>query len=76
MLHTHKTNAVARYLIDKGRVPGLEGARVIGQEIPIGHSRFDLLVEDQGKHILIGSQILHPGGESVGHVSRCRDRKG
>ncbi len=53
MLHTHKTNAVARYLIDKGRVPGLEGARVIGQEIPIGHSRFDLLVEDQGKPILL-----------------------
>ncbi len=53
MLHTHKTNAVAHYLIDKGRVPGLEGARVIGQEIPIGHSRFDLLVEDQGKPILL-----------------------
>jgi sugar fermentation stimulation protein A len=53
MLHTHKTNAVARYLIDKDRVPGLEGARVIGQEIPIGHSRFDLLVEDRGKPILL-----------------------
>jgi sugar fermentation stimulation protein A len=53
MLHTHKTNEVARYLIDKGKVPGLEGARVIGKEISIGHSRFDLLIEHQGQEILL-----------------------
>src|SRR5271157_315920 len=27
MLHTHLTNEVARYLIQKGRIPGLERAR-------------------------------------------------
>ncbi len=53
MLHTHKTNAVAAYLIDRHKVPGLEGARVIGKEIPVGHSRFDLLVEHQGEKILM-----------------------
>ncbi len=53
MLHTHKTNAVASYLIDKGKIPGLEEARVIGKEIPVGHSRFDLLVENQGEEILM-----------------------
>jgi sugar fermentation stimulation protein A len=53
MLHTHKTNAVARYLIDKGRVLGLEGARVIGQEITIGHSRFDLLIAYEGRELLV-----------------------
>jgi sugar fermentation stimulation protein A len=53
MLHTHKTNEVARYLIDQGRVRGLEEARVVGQEISIGHSRFDLLLEHKGEEIIM-----------------------
>lgn len=53
MLHTHKTNEVAAYLLGRSKVPGLEGARVIGREIPVGHSRFDLLVEHQGEEILM-----------------------
>jgi sugar fermentation stimulation protein A len=53
MLHTHKTNDVAAFLIDRHKVPGLERARVIGKEIPVGHSRFDLLVENQGEEILM-----------------------
>ena len=65
MLHTHKTNAVARHLIEKGKVPGLEGAKVIGKEITIGHSRFDLLLKHNGREILtevksctlVGNQI-------------------
>jgi sugar fermentation stimulation protein A len=52
MLHTHMTNAVARYLVDKGQVPGLEGARVIGKEISVGHSRYDLLINHEGQEIL------------------------
>jgi sugar fermentation stimulation protein A len=52
MLHTHKTNTVAGYLVDKGKVPGLERARVIGKEISVGHSRFDLLIEHEGREIL------------------------
>jgi sugar fermentation stimulation protein A len=52
MLHTHKTNTVAQYLVDKGKVPGLEGARVIGKEISVGHSRFDLLIDHEGQEIL------------------------
>jgi sugar fermentation stimulation protein A len=52
MLHTHKTNTVARYLVDKGKVPGLEGAQVIGKEISVGHSRFDLLIDHKGREIL------------------------
>jgi sugar fermentation stimulation protein A len=53
MLHTHKTNAVAAYLIDQGQVPGLEKARCIGKEITIGHSRFDLLLHNEGEEILM-----------------------
>ncbi len=29
MLHTHLTNEVARYLLQKGRIPGLEKARIV-----------------------------------------------
>ncbi|MBA4392530.1 MAG: DNA/RNA nuclease SfsA [Desulfobacca sp.] len=53
MLHTHMNNVVARYLIDKGKVPGLETARVIGKEIRVGHSRFDFLLENQGQKVLM-----------------------
>jgi sugar fermentation stimulation protein A len=52
MLHTHKTNEVARFLIDRNRIPGLEGARVIAKEVPVGRSRFDLLIEHQGRPLL------------------------
>ena len=53
MPHTHRTNDVARYLIDEGKVPGLEGARVIGREVPVGRSRFDLLIEHEGRELLV-----------------------
>ncbi|OPY77923.1 MAG: Sugar fermentation stimulation protein A [Syntrophorhabdus sp. PtaU1.Bin153] len=53
MLHTHRTNAVARYLIDEGRIPGLEGARVVRTEVPMGHSRFDFLVADGAGEMVV-----------------------
>jgi len=53
MLHTHKTNVVAQHLIDMGKVEGLEGAQVIGREIPVGHSRFDLLLAYEGRELLM-----------------------
>ncbi len=52
-LHTHRTNEVAGHLIDQGKVPGWEGARVIGREIRIDHSRFDLLVERRKNEWLV-----------------------
>jgi sugar fermentation stimulation protein A len=52
MLHTHQTNAVAAYLLEEGRIPGLEGIRIIGKEIPVHHSRFDLLLARDGEEIL------------------------
>ncbi len=52
-LHTHRTNEVAGRLIDQGKVPGWKGARVIGREIRVDHSRFDLLVEHRKKEWLI-----------------------
>ena len=48
MLHTHMTNRVARRLIEKGRVPGLEDTRIKRAEVTRGHSRFDFLLEGDG----------------------------
>jgi sugar fermentation stimulation protein A len=53
MLHTHRTNDVAQYLIDRGRIPGLEKARVISREITIGHSRFDFLIDLAGEEMVL-----------------------
>jgi sugar fermentation stimulation protein A len=53
VLHTHQTNRVAEELINRGKVPGWEKARVIDREIRIGHSRFDLLVEHHKKEWLV-----------------------
>ncbi|HOO91708.1 MAG TPA: DNA/RNA nuclease SfsA [Syntrophales bacterium] len=65
MLHTHKTNDVARYLIDSGKVPGLEGARVIGREITVGRSRFDLLLEHEGRELLMEVKSCTLIGERI-----------
>lgn len=47
-LDTQFANQVAAHLIDKDRVPGLEGARVLGREVTHGRHRFDLLVNHGG----------------------------
>lgn len=46
MLHTHWCNHVARLLLESGAVPGLEGARLVRQEVAVGRSRFDFLMRD------------------------------
>ncbi|NOZ22314.1 MAG: DNA/RNA nuclease SfsA, partial [Planctomycetes bacterium] len=48
-LHTHLTNHVARFLIERGRVPGLEDAKVVASEVAHGHSRFDFLLRRGGR---------------------------
>lgn len=46
LLHTHWCNVIARQLLDAELVPGLENALVVRQEVRVGHSRFDFLMED------------------------------
>ena len=53
MLHTLKTNAVARYLLERRLIPGLEDAGVVRQEIAVGHSRFDFLLKEGKGEILL-----------------------
>ncbi len=53
VLHTHKANDVASFLIEKDLVPGLEGARVIKKEVKKGNSRFDLLLKKGPQEFLL-----------------------
>jgi sugar fermentation stimulation protein A len=53
MLHTHRTNEVARYLIKERRIHGLKKAQIVKSEVRIGRSRFDFLLEEKGKHVLL-----------------------
>lgn len=53
LLHTQKTNTVARSLLEEGRVPGLESARVIQAEVRHGRSRFDFLMEERGQRFFL-----------------------
>jgi len=45
MLHTHRTNDAARWLLDRGMIPGWEDAKVVRREVTFGSSRFDFLLE-------------------------------
>lgn len=53
MLHTHLTNEVARYLLQKRKIIGLERARIVKPEIQVGRSRFDFLLEERSRLILM-----------------------
>jgi len=63
VLHTHKTNDVARYLIEQNLITGLKGAEVIASEVTYGRSRFDFL-------------LLHKGAQVVLEVKSCTLIKG
>ncbi len=53
MLHTLKTNAVARYLLERRLIPGLEDAEIKKQEQTVGHSRFDFLLRRGREEVLL-----------------------
>jgi sugar fermentation stimulation protein A len=52
-LHTHIANQVARWLIERGAIPSLEGAEVIRQEVTRAGSRFDLLLRHNGNDLYL-----------------------
>jgi sugar fermentation stimulation protein A len=53
VLHTLRTNDVARYLVKTNSVPGLEGYEVIQNEVSRGHSRFDFLLKKGNRSLLL-----------------------
>lgn len=49
LLHTHRTNDVAQFLLKEHRVPGLEDALIVKREKTVGESRFDFFLEEKSK---------------------------
>ncbi len=65
MLHTHRTNEVARYLLGRDKVPGLEGTQILRSEVQRGRSRFDFLLKRGKKEILLEVKSCTLVGEKV-----------
>jgi sugar fermentation stimulation protein A len=53
MLHTHRNNDVARFLVEQDRGSPWPGARVLAAEHRVGRSRFDFLLDHQGRNLLL-----------------------
>jgi sugar fermentation stimulation protein A len=52
-LHTHQTNAVARFLLSRKRIPSLVSAEIVRSEVSHERSRFDFLMEEQGERFFL-----------------------
>jgi len=52
-LHTHATNSVARYLLENDLIPPLRGSRIVRAEVATGKSRFDFLLERDGRDLYL-----------------------
>lgn len=53
VLDTHRANLVAGWLLEQGRVPGLEKAKVVRREVTHKTSRFDFLLSEGGRKIFL-----------------------
>lgn len=53
MLHTLRTNTVARALLEHGAICALRGSRIVRSEVQCGSSRFDFLLEEKGKELFL-----------------------
>lgn len=53
MVHTHRTNDIVEFLINKNLIPGLAGIEVIQREYRYGRSRFDFLLRQGTKEIVL-----------------------
>ena len=65
MLHTHRSNDVARVLLERGEIPGLEEAKIVKSEIRAESSRFDFLLEEKGKEVLLEVKSCTLVGERI-----------
>lgn len=52
-LHTHANNDVARFLIERNKIPGLEGSEIVRSEVTEGRSRFDFLLRKGEEELLL-----------------------
>jgi len=65
MLHTHRTNQVAKFLIENGVIPVLRGASIVKAETAVGRSRFDFLLRDGERDIYLEVKSCTLVGEKV-----------
>ncbi len=65
LLHTQMANRVVRYLLETGRVPGLETAAIVKTEATVGHSRFDFHLRQDGLEILCEVKSCTLFGETL-----------
>jgi len=65
MLHTHRTNEVARHLLQRRKIPGLERARIVKSEIRVGRSRFDFLLKEGNRDIVLEVKSCTLVGERI-----------
>ncbi len=52
MLDTHLTNRLVESLMGNKKIPALKGYKIIKSEFSLGNSRFDFLLEHNGKKVL------------------------
>jgi sugar fermentation stimulation protein A len=65
MLHTHVNNLVARKLIEEKQIPGLENCTIIKPEVSFGASRFDFLLNNGGKELVLEVKSCTLAGNSI-----------
>jgi sugar fermentation stimulation protein A len=56
---------VARTLLQERKVPGLENAKIVRSEIRVGGSRFDFLLEERNKDILLEVKSCTLAGKRI-----------
>jgi len=52
-LDTHATNDVVALLLEGGAIPSLARATIVKREVPVGHSRFDFLLDHGGRELYL-----------------------
>lgn len=65
MLHTHKTNKVAEYLLGNKMIQGLEEVQILRSEVRIGRNRFDFLLKEKEEEIVLEVKSCTLFGERV-----------
>ena len=50
---THETNRAAQYLLENDLIPPLRGSRILRTEVTMGKSRFDFLIERDGRELYL-----------------------
>ena len=65
LLHTHRSNDVARWLLEQKKLPGLEDATIVKAEVTAGRSRFDFLLHRQEKPFFLEVKSCTQFGRNI-----------